>query len=284
MTMAQITAEMIKQLRERTGVGMGKCKEALEEAHGDMELAIANLRKAGMATAVKKEGRSTNEGMIGFSDTESVIALVEVNAETDFVAKNDRFKAFLNNIASEAAATRPASLEAFLQQKYSKDPGLTIDQYRATVIQAIGENIQIRRLIILQKAPNKSIGVYSHLGGKIVTAVELAGSNKEETLAKEIAMHVAAASPEYLSPEKVPADVLRQEREIVQSQIKGKPDNIVEKITEGKINAFYDASCLIRQKYIKDDSLSIQELVQKRAKEADAPLVVASFLRWTVGQ
>ena len=282
--MAQITAEMIKQLRERTGVGMGKCKEALEEAHGDMELAIANLRKAGMATAVKKEGRSTNEGMIGFSDTESVIALVEVNAETDFVAKNDRFKAFLNNIASEAAATRPASLEAFLQQKYSKDPGLTIDQYRATVIQAIGENIQIRRLIILQKAPNKSIGVYSHLGGKIVTAVELAGSNKEETLAKEIAMHVAAASPEYLSPEKVPADVLRQEREIVQSQIKGKPDNIVEKITEGKINAFYDASCLIRQKYIKDDSLSIQELVQKRAKEADAPLVVASFLRWTVGQ
>jgi elongation factor Ts len=129
-----ITPAMIKELRERTGVGMGKCKEALEEAKGDIDLAIANLRKAGMATAVKKEGRTTNEGLIGAAETSSAIAVVEVNAETDFVVKNDRFKQFLENIAQEIALAKPSTLEEFLQKKYSKDPALTVDQYRATVV------------------------------------------------------------------------------------------------------------------------------------------------------
>jgi elongation factor Ts len=279
-----ITAGMIKELRERTGVGMGKCKEALEEAKGNMDLAISNLRKAGMATAVKKEGRTANEGMIGTAESSSTIVVVEVNAETDFVVKNDRFKAFLESISKEILDTKPVSVEAFLQQKYSKDASLTIDQYRATVIQAIGENILIRRILLLEKSPNKSIGVYSHLGGKIVTVVEITGSNKEESLAKDIAMHVAAASPEYLSPEKVPSDVLNNEKEIVKGQIKGKPENIIDKIVEGKIKAFYDASCLICQKYIRDDSLSILELVQNRAKETGTSLTVTSFFRWVVGQ
>lgn len=281
--MVQITASMIKELRDRTGIGMGKCKEALEEAKGDIELAISNLRKAGMASAVKKEGRATNEGAIGTAETASTIAIVEVNAETDFVVKNDLFQGFLSNIAREAAETKPASLEAFLEQKYSKDSALTIDQYRATVVQAIGENIQIRRLIIIAKTAQKSVGLYSHLGGKIVTLVEITGSGKEEALAKDIAMHVAAATPEYLSPEKVPADVINSEKEIAKSQVKGKPDNIVDKIVEGKIKAFYDASCLVCQKYIRDDSISITDLVNKRAKEAGAPLAVTHFLRWNVG-
>jgi elongation factor Ts len=280
----QITPAMIKELRDRTGIGMGKCKEALEEAKGDMELAIANLRKAGMATAVKKEGRATNEGMIGTAENGSTIALVEVNAETDFVVKNDRFKQFLDSIAQEVAATNPSSLEAFLKQKYSKDKTITIDEYRATVVQTIGENIQIRRILTLNKAPNKSIGVYSHLGGKIITMVEITGSNKEEALAKDIAMHVAAASPEFLSPEKVPADVVNQEKDIAKSQIKGKPENIVEKIVEGKIKSFFDTNCLVCQKYIRDDSLSITDLISKRSKETGAPLTVTHFLRWSVGQ
>ncbi len=282
--MTQITATMIKELRERTGIGMGKCKEALEEAKGDMELAISNLRKAGMASAVKKEGRTTNEGMIGAAENGSVIALVEINAETDFVVKNDRFQSFLNNIVQEAVATKPASLEAFLQQKYSKDQALTIDQYRATIVQAIGENIQIRRVAIIPKAPQKSLGLYSHLGGKIVTLVEISGSGKEEAIAKDIAMHVAAASPEYLSPEKVPAEIIRQEREIAKEQVKGKPENIVEKIVDGKLKSFYDAACLVCQKYIRDDTVSIADLVGKRAKEVGAPLQVTHFMRWSVGQ
>lgn len=282
--MTQITAAMIKELRERTGVGMGKCKEALEEAKGDMELAIANLRKAGMATAVKKEGRTANEGMIGFAQKNGTIAVVEVNAETDFVVKNERFKEFLDNIAQEIAATNPKSLEAFLQQKYSKDSALTVDQYRATIVQMIGENIQIKRMQTFAKGANDSIGIYSHLGGKILTLVEISGSGSEDALAKDIAMHVAAASPEYLSPEKVPEKVLEGEKEIVKSQIKGKPDNIVEKIVEGKLNSFYDMHCLVRQKYIKDDTISITELLNHRAKESGHQLKITNFLRWSIGQ
>jgi elongation factor Ts len=282
--MAEITASLIKELRDRTGVGMGKCKEALEEAKGDIELAIANLRKAGMASAVKKEGRTTNEGMIGTADNGKTIAIVEVNAETDFVVKNERFQQFLNTIVQELLATNPKNLEAFLAQKYSKDPALTIDQYRATIVQAIGENIQIKRFLVIPKAADKSIGLYSHLGGKLVTLAEINGTNSEEALAKDIAMHIAAASPEYLSPETVPASIIDNEKDIARSQMQGKPANIVEKILEGKINAYYDQVCLVRQKYIRDDSKSITELVEQRAKEIGKPLKVTHFLRWAVGQ
>lgn len=279
-----ITPNMIKELRERTGVGMGKCKEALEEAKGDMELAIANLRKAGMATAVKKEGRETKEGMIGVAENGETVAVVDVSAETDFVVKNDRFQQFLTNIAQEAAKTKPASLEAFLQQKYSKDSSLTIDQYRATVVQAIGENIQIKRLKTFKKGGDRSVGVYSHMGGKIVVVVEVAGSGNEEAIAKDIAMHAAAAAPEYLSPEQVPQQIIDNEKEIAKAQIQGKPAFVVDKILEGKINAYYDASCLTRQKYIRDDSISITDLLNRRSKEAGKPLALADFTRWVVGQ
>lgn len=282
--MAAVTPAMIKELRDRTGVGMGKCKEALEEAKGDMELAIANLRKAGMASAVKKEGRETKEGLIGSAENGKIVAIVEVNAETDFVAKNERFREFLENIAAEVAKTNPPSLDAFLQQKFSKEPALTVDQYRSTVIQTIGENIQIRRIMTVQKGADQSVGVYSHLGGKILTMVEIKGSAGEEALAKDIAMHTAAAAPDYLSPEKVPQEIIANERDIAQGQIQGKPANIVEKIVDGKINAFYDANCLVRQKYIRDDSITISDLVSKRAKETGKPLVVTNFIRWMVGQ
>lgn len=281
---AQITAAMIKELRDRTGVGMGKCKEALEEAKGDMELAISNLRKAGIATAVKKQGRETNEGMIAVAENAKHIAIVEVNAETDFVVKNDLFGRFLKDIVAEVLSTAPSSVEQFLGQKYSKDTALTIDQYRATIVQTIGENIQIRRLIVIPKGADKSVGVYSHLGGKIVTFVEIKGSASEEALAKDIAMHVAAASPEYLSPETVPAQVIDQEKDVAKGQMKGKPANIIDKIVEGKINAFYDAACLVRQKYIKDDTISIMDLVNKRSKEIGKPLTITHFARWCVGQ
>lgn len=282
--MTTITPAMIKELRERTGVGMGKCKEALEESKGDMELAISNLRKAGVASAVKKEGRSTNEGMIGFVENAKILALVEVNAETDFVVRNARFQQFLINIAEEVAATNPKSLDDFKNQRFSKDSSLTIEEYRTTIVQAIGENIQIRRFQTFPKAANKSLGIYSHMGGKLVTMAEISGSDKEETLAKDIAMHIAAAAPEYLSEKDVPASVISHEKEIAKSQIKGKPDNVVEKIIEGKINAYYDTVCLSRQKYIKNDTITIADLVKETAKVKGTPLTLGSFLRWSVGQ
>lgn len=275
---------MIKELRERTGVGMAKCKEILDQTQGDVELAIETLRKAGMASAVKKAGRETKEGQIAFAESPQAVALVEVNAETDFVVKNEKFQEFLKNVAAEAAATLPASLEAFLSQSYSKEPSLTIDQLRATMVQAIGENIQIKRVQIFKKDPAKSFGVYSHLGGKIVTLVELQGSSGQEDLAKDIAMHVAAASPDYLAPEQVPQEIISQEKEIAKSQMQGKPENIIEKILAGKIEAFFDQVCLSRQKFIRDDSVSITELVGKRAAQAGKPLKLVSFLRWNVGQ
>lgn len=278
-----VTASMIKELRDRTGVGMGKCKEALEQAKGDMELAISNLRKAGIASAVKKEGRSTNEGKIATAEENGCVALVEVNAETDFVAKNEKFLHFLENLAKDAAQTSPVSLDAFLQQKYSKDSELTIDQYRATLVQTIGENIQIRRVETVKKGSDRSIGVYSHLGGKIVTLVEISGSSSEDALAKDIAMHVAAAAPEYLSPDQVPEEMINREKDVAKGQVKGKPENIMEKIVAGKLNAFFDAVCLVKQKYIRDDALTIEQLVAARAKETGKPLVVSRFIRWSVG-
>lgn len=282
--MAEITTSLIKELRERTGVGMGKCKEFLQETNGDIELAIENLRKSGMASAVKKAGRETKEGQIAFKENDRLVALVEVNAETDFVVKNDLFQKFLQDMATEVVALNPASLESFLETKSSIDSSNTIDQLRANMVQAIGENIVVKRLKTFQKNASKSFGVYSHLGGKILVVVELEGSDQESALAKDIAMHVAAASPEFLNPSEVPSSIIDQERDIAMSQLKGKPENIIEKILTGKIDAYYDQVCLTRQKYIRDDSLSIEQLVEKRAKETGKPLKLVSFIRWNVGQ
>jgi len=281
--MSKVTADMVKELRERTGVGMGKCKEALEQAGGDMEGAIDILRKAGMASAVKKEGRETNEGLIGWAESTKAVALVEVNAETDFVTQNEKFKQFLKDMAQEIADTEPVSLESFLTQKSRKDPTVSIDQYRALVVQSLGENIQIRRLFLWEKSAEKSIGLYSHMGGKIVAAVEMSGGSGQEALARDIAMHIAAESPDYLTPQEVPQAVLAREKEIARSQIQGKPENMIEKIVEGKLKAFYDQVCLIHQKYVKDQAITIGQLVEKEAKRLGKPLAISRFLRWKVG-
>jgi elongation factor Ts len=283
MMVMKITPEMVKELRERTGVGMGKCKEALDHSQGDMEKAIDFLRKSGMASAVKKEGRETKEGVIGIGESADAVALVEVNSETDFVAQNDKFRQFVKDVASEVAETKPASLESFLAQKYRKDPSITIDQYRSLVIQSLGENIQVKRLQVLPKSDQTSVGLYSHMGGKIVTFVEIEGGEGMESLAKEIAMHVAAESPDYLKPEEVPSDVRAREDEIARSQVKGKPENIIDKIVEGKLKAFYDQVCLLGQKFVKDNSLTIAELVAKEGKRVGKPLAIRRFLRWRIG-
>ncbi len=278
-----ITADMIKELRERTNVAMGKCKEALDQAGGDMEKAIDILRKSGMASAVKKEGRETNEGSIGFAETPKAIALIEANAETDFVTSNDKFKAFLRDICQEAAETMPASVEALLQQPYSKDKSITVDQYRALTMQSLGENIRVKRLKIIPKASDKSIGIYSHMGGKIVCVVELAGGAGQEALARDIAMHSAAEAPDYLRAEDVPADVKAREEEVARGQIQGKPANIVDKIVEGKIKAFYDQACLLNQKYVKDNAISITQLLEQESKRLSKKLDILAFLRWKIG-
>lgn len=281
--MAHITTKMIQELRKRTGVGVGKCKEALEKAQGSIEEAIANLRKAGMASAVKKEGRETSEGIIKVVEDDQVLALVEVNAETDFVVKNEKFQVFVANLAQEMCSSRPSSIEEFVQQKYSADPELTIDQYRASLIQILGENIQIRRMEIFPKKANTSLGIYSHAGGKMVSIVEVSGSAQEQDLAKSLAMHVVAESPEYLTPEEVPERVITHEKEIAQAQIHNKPPHVIEKILAGKLKAYFSQVCLTLQPFIKDTSLSVKEFVEKQAKEKGLSLQITQFLRWKVG-
>jgi len=279
-----VTPQKIKELREMTGVGMGKCKEALEEAKGDLNKAVEVLRKAGMASAVKKEGREANEGLIAVGESAKAMALVEVNSETDFVAQNEKFKQFLNDLASEAAELQPASLEAFLKLKCKHDPSITIDEYRALIIQSLGENIQVKRIKLLPKSKDVSIGVYAHMGGKIMTAVVLSGGAGNEVLARDIAMHAAAECPHYIRREDVPSEIKERERDIATSQVKNKPANIVEKIVEGKVKAFYDEFCLLNQKYIKNNEITIEELLAKESKTAGKTLTVQSFLRWQIGE
>ena len=281
--MSNVTPQLVKELRERTGVGMAKCKVALDEANGNLDKAIENLRKQGLASAVKKEGREANEGLIGIGESDKAVAFVEVNSETDFVAQNEKFKQFISDLANEAAEILPKSLEAFLAHKCKHDASLTIDEYRALIIQSLGENILVKRVKTLLKNSEVSIGVYSHMGGKIITAVELTGGRGNEILARDIAMHVAAEAPEYLTAEDVPEEIKEREREIGRSQIKGKPAEIVEKIVEGKLKAFYDQFCLLNQKYVKDNSMTIAELLASESKTAKKHFGIKSFLRWQVG-
>lgn len=279
-----VTADMVKELRDRSGVSMGKCKEALDKAGGDMNEAIDILRKSGMASAVKKEGRETNEGLIGAAEGAKAVALVEVNAETDFVTQNEKFKQFLKDVAQEAADSSPASLEALMGRPYSKDASVTLDQYRALVMQSLGENIQVKRMSILPKESDLSIGLYSHMGGKIVVAVLLTGGTGQEALARDIAMHVAAESPEYLSMADVPADIRAKEEEIARSQVPaGKPANVVEKIVEGKIKAFCDETCLVNQKYVKDNAVTVAQLLENEGKRLNKQLGIKAFHRWKIG-
>lgn len=281
----QITASMIKQLRDRTSVGMAKCKAALEKTNGNIDDAVDYLRKSGMASAVKKEGRETKEGMIVCAESTQHLSLVEINAETDFVVKNELFQKFAEAVAKEVANTTPSDVATLTKQPLSTDPSMTIDGYRASVVQSLGENLQIKRLMSIAKEDNVSLGFYSHMGGKIVSLAVISGSNEEKAFAKDIAMHVAAEAPEFLSEEDVPDSVREKEKDIAKSQAlsSGKPEHIIGKIVEGKLKAYFNQNCLLFQKYIKDSDLTITQLIEKRAKESGKPLAVKSFIRWKVG-
>lgn len=282
--MSNVTTEKIKELRERTGVGLGKCKSALEETGGDIEKAIEVLRKAGIASAVKKESREAKEGRIECLDTNEAIAIVEMNAETDFVANNERFKLFHPQLLQDVIDSKCNDIETFLETKSPRDEEKTIDVERKELIAVLGENIVISRVMYMEKKADASYGTYSHMGGKIFCMVELSGASGEEELAREIAMHIAAESPDYLSSEDVPADVKAKEEEIARSQVTGnKPAEIVDKIISGKVRAFYDQVCLLNQKFVKDPNVSIAELVEKRGKEIGKELKVTHFIRWYLG-
>jgi elongation factor Ts len=282
--MSNITPQMIKDLRERTGVGMLKCKEALEESHGDIEKAIVALRKAGIASAVKKEAREAKEGAIDSFETDTCIGICQMNAETDFVVNNEKFRDFLKQMTKEVVSSKIQDLSSFLSKQYSKESEKTIDEKRKELIAVLGENILVTKIIYLKKAADTSYGIYSHMNGKIFTLVELQGSSDQAEFAKEIAMHVAADAPEYLSKEHVPVDIVAAEEEIAKSRIpSGKPADIINKILAGKMEAFYNGICLVNQKYIKDPSSTVLDVVNAKGKQIGKNLKIKGFYRLQVG-
>lgn len=282
--MTKISMEVIKVLREQTGVGLTKCKEALEASNGDLDQAILYLRKMGLASASKKESRETKEGTISIKSDDQGIALIEVNVETDFVANNEKFRSFVETLCKELLVCKVTDVSQFLNTTYSQDVSLTIDQLKALSMQSLGENIQVKRLLYIKKEDSSSYGIYSHGGGKVVSLVTISGSAKEEGLAKDFAMHVAASSPLYISEEMVPESIIQQEREVALNQVKGKPEAVIEKIVSGKLTAFFAENCLLDQQFIKDPSKRIKEILEEESKATESNLSITSFLRWKVGE
>ena len=273
--MAAITTALIKELRERTGVGMMDCKKALGETDGAIEAAIENLRKAGAAAAAKKAGRIAAEGVIARAEAAdgSAVVLVEVNSETDFVAKDDGFKAFAGAVAQAAVDGNPADVEAL---NASTTDGVSIEEARQALITKIGENISVRRFARVE-ADGGVLGAYLH-GVKIGVVAQIKGGDAE--LAKDIAMHVAATNPTCISEAEMPADLLQKEKDIFVAQAResGKPDNIIEKMIEGRMKKFLKENTLLGQPFVKNPDQSIEQLL----KESGAEMI--SFVRLEVGE
>ena len=274
--MAQITAALVKDLRERTGAGMMDCKKALSAVEGDMDKAIDFLREKGLAAAAKKAGRIAAEGVVGsfISADGKIGAVVEVNCETDFVAKTDNFKALVEKIAAHIVATKPADLEALMASELD---GQTVEALVTASVAKIGEKISVRRFA-LYEAPEGVVAAYIHGGGKIGVLVEFKGGNAE--LGKDVAMHIAAANPAYLDRTQVPAAELEHEKEVLFEQAKneGKPEKIIEKMVLGRINKYYKEVCLIDQEFVKDPDQSVGKLL--KANDAE----VLAFTRFQLGE
>ena len=265
--MAAISASMVKELRDRTGVGMMDCRKALETAGGDTELAIEHLRKAGIAKAATKAGRAAKEGRLFSVIRDGAGVLAEVLCETDFVVKTAEFQSFAAAVAEEA-------LTSFQQDgDISVAYGELIRGRLTDLIGKIGENMQVRR--VLRWQTKGQLGAYLHMGGKIGVMVDVEGP-ADKALLSDICMHIAAFSPQYIGPQQVPAEIVAKEKEIAAAQVEGKPANIVEKIVLGKINKWYTDVCLLQQPWIRDDKTSLAKI---------APgITVKRFVRWQVGE
>ena len=290
-----ITAEQVAKLRERTGAGMMDCKKALTENAGDFEKAIDYLRKKGIAGASKKAGRTAKDGTVyALIDQETKAAvLVEVNCETDFVAKNEGFQKFVNTIAKHIAKAAPETTEALLTQKLTSDTAKTVDEFVKEGIATMGENMMVRRFVRYPLTAGKEVKSYIHMGGKVGVLVEINLANPAKASTEEfknyisdLTMHVAATNALYLKPENVPADVVAKEKEIALAQLQGqnKPADVLEKIASGKINKYYEESCLVKHKFIKDDKKTIEALTAEIGKAIGEPISISRFTKYVLGE
>ena len=272
-----VTASLVKELREKTGAGMMDCKKVLTETDGDLEKAAELLRERGIAKAAKKSGRVAAEGMVEayISEDGKVGAAVEVNSETDFVAKNEEFKSFVMDVAMQVVKNNPASVEEILAQPSLTVEGKTVNEVLIDKIATIGENMSIRRFARFETTEGL-VEKYIHGDGKIAVLVNVTNGNKD--LAKDVCMQIAAAKPEFVNRESVPVERVEKEREILKAQTmnEGKPEAIAEKIVMGRINKFYEEICLVDQEFVKDPSMKVSQVLK------DASVV--EFARFEKGE
>lgn len=287
-----ITAAMVKELREETGAGMMECKKALTATDGDKEKAIEFLREKGLATAQKKSGRVAAEGIVAtvIKNDGKLAAIVEVNSETDFVAKNEQFQSFVADVAEQAANTTAADTEAFLAEPWAKDTSKTVKEQLAGMIAVIGENMNIRRFAKVE-ASNGVVVSYTHGGGKIGVLVEAETDTNNDAVAeclRNVAMQVAALNPKYTSRDEVSEEYIEHEKEILKAQAMNenpdKPENIIEKMIIGRLNKELKEVCLLDQTYVKDSDLTVQKYVDSVAKETGATIKVKGFVRFETGE
>ena len=274
--MAQITASLVKELRERTGAGMMDCKKALTQTDGNIEAAIDYLRENGIAKAAKKADRIAAEGLSYIEVKGNKAVILEINSETDFVAKNEKFVALVKNVANAILAAEPKSLEEALQVQAE---GGTVEAVINEGIATIGEKLSLRRFEVLSKTDADAFGAYSHMGGRIGVLTLIEGSTDEQA-AKDVAMHIAALAPRYLDESEVPADVLEHEKKVLTEQAlnEGKPANIVEKMIVGRINKFLEEITVVKQKFVKDDSFTVEKFVASKGGKR------TKFVRYEVGE
>ena len=287
-----ITAAMVKELREMTGAGMMDCKKALTKTEGDMDAAVEFLRENGLAKAAKKAGRIAAEGLVAVALSEDAkeAAIVEVNSETDFVAKNDTFKAYVAEVADQALTTAAADIEGFLAEDSKAEAGKTVKEALDGKIAVIGENLNIRRFAKVSAADG-FVASYIHAGGKIGVLVEVATdvvNDEIKEMAKNVAMQVAAISPKYTSRDEVSKDYIEHETEILKVQAMNenpdKPENIIEKMIVGRLNKELKEICLLDQAYVQDSDLTVAKYVEKVAKENNANVTVKRFVRFETGE
>ncbi len=284
-----ITAQSVKELREKTGAGMMDCKKALTEAQGDMEKAVEILREKGLAAAAKKAGRVAAEGIVKtyISEDSKLAGIVELNCETDFVAANEEFVSFANRLAEMASTTSATTVEDFVAEKY--DAENTVSEALTALIAKLGENMTVRRFAKFNVA-NGVVESYIHGGGRIGVVVELNCEADNVAVLKEVAkdvcMQVAAANPAFLSREDVDTEALEKEKEIyrVQALNEGKPENIVEKMVMGRIQKYYKEVCLLDQAWVKDGDKSISKYLQEKSKEVGSPITINKFVRFERGE
>lgn len=270
------TAQDVKSLREKTGAGMMDCKKALQETNGDMEEAITWLREKGISKAAKKASRIAAEGLTKAVEKGNKAAIVEVNSETDFVAKNEAFTSFVEDLANTLVESNVTTLEEANELKINDE---TVADTIISLTAKIGEKISFRRFEVVEKNDNEVFGIYSHMGGKITTLIVLDGATSE--IAKDVAMHTAAMRPSYLNSEEVPSDVLDKEKNIMKEQLlnEGKPEDRIEQILVGKVKKFYEEVCLENQIFIKAEN---KETVGKFVEQNGGKLV--KMVRYEVGE